>query len=469
MKSKLFIFSFLLVTFCFSDVLAKKGYSIQVKVKGLTGGQCFLANHFGDKQYLQDSAMLDANGKVKFERDESLAGGMYLLVFPDKRYFEMMIDKEQFFSVEADTTLNPENIHFKNTIDNQQFYDYLTYIGKKNKMVEPLRQRYNALGEEEKKTSSVREQMAAIDDDVKKYKEDFKKKNPNAFLTTIFNLSETPDVPPAPKNPDGSIDSSFQYKYYKSHFWDKVNFADARMLRTPIFHAKLVEYFENLVYKIPDSINADADFIVKKAEADTEVFKYTVWFITYHYETSKIMGLDAVFVHMVKNYYTKEKAYWLSADGLYKIQSRAAQLDPILVGKKPRNIVLQDTSGVYQSMYDIKAKYTVLVFWEPDCGHCQKVVPKVKEFYDRMKSKGVEVYAADTETEGEKWRKFIREKNLDFINVMDPNLRDNFRHDFDVSTTPQLFLLDKDKKIIAKKIEIDQIEEMINRELKLGE
>nr|MBK9650961.1 hypothetical protein [Bacteroidota bacterium] len=69
-----------------------------------------------------------------------------------------------------------------------------------------------------------------------------------------------------------------------------------------MFHAKLVEYFENLVYKIPDSINADADIIVKKAEADTEVFKYTVWFITYHYETSKIMGLDAVFVHMVKNY-----------------------------------------------------------------------------------------------------------------------------------------------------------------------
>nr|MBK9650960.1 TlpA family protein disulfide reductase [Bacteroidota bacterium] len=154
---------------------------------------------------------------------------------------------------------------------------------------------------------------------------------------------------------------------------------------------------------------------------------------------------------------------------MYKIQSRAAQLDPILIGKKPRNIVLQDTNGVYQSMYDIKAKYTVLLFWEPDCGHCQKVVPKVKEFYDRMKSKGVEVYASDTETEGEKWRKFIREKNLDFINVMDPNLRDNFRHDFDVSTTPQLFLLDKDKKIIAKKIEIDQIEEMINREMKLGQ
>ncbi|MBL0052925.1 MAG: hypothetical protein IPP29_16130 [Bacteroidetes bacterium] len=100
--------------------------------KGVTTGNVF-ANHFRDKQHLSDSAMIDANGKVKFERDEPLAGGMYLLVFPDKRYFEMMIDKEQFFSVEADTTLNPENIHFKNSVDNQQFYDYLTYIGKKIK------------------------------------------------------------------------------------------------------------------------------------------------------------------------------------------------------------------------------------------------------------------------------------------------------------------------------------------------
>jgi peroxiredoxin len=196
------------------------------------------------------------------------------------------------------------------------------------------------------------------------------------------------------------------------------------------------------------------------------MFKFVTWFITHKYETSNIMGMDAVFVHMVKKYYTKEKAYWLDDAGLYKIQDRAKQLEPILVGKKCRNLVLQDTSGVYQSMYDIKAPYTILFFWDPDCGHCQKAVPKVKEFYEKMHSQGIEIYGVCTETESEKWRKFIAEKQLPWINVGDPNFKDNFRWDFDLSTTPQFFILDKNKIIIGKRLDVDQFEDFINHDKK---
>ncbi|MBK8847996.1 MAG: DUF5106 domain-containing protein [Bacteroidetes bacterium] len=454
-----------ILTLAMQWCIAKEGYKITCKFSGIPAEKCFLANHFGDKQYIQDSCEADRSGNFVFQGSKSLPGGMYLVVLPSKRYLEVMIDKEQFFSIEGDSTLSPEMVKVKGSTDNKQFYDYLAYISAKNKAIQPLRDRYNALSAEEQKTSHVREQMKAIDDDVANYKDDFMKKNPQAFLTAIFNYSESPDVPEPPVNPDGSIDSNFAYNYYKGHFWDKINFADARMLRTPIYHQKLVEYFDKLVYQIPDSINKEADMMVIKAEADTEVWKYTVWFITYHFETSKIMGLDAVFVHMVNNYYKRPKAYWLSDDGLYKIQERAKQLDPILLGKKVRNIVLQDSLEHYRSMYDIRNKYTLLLFWDPDCGHCQKVVPKVRDFYDKTKQNGIdlEVYGVCTEAEVEKWKKYMREKNLNWINVADFKFRDNFRHDFDISTTPQIFLLDTDKKLIAKKLEIEQVEDLIKR------
>ena len=64
------------------------------------------------------------------------------------------------------------------------------------------------------------------------------------------------------------------------------------------------------------------------------------------------MGMDEVFVFLGKKYYTKEKAYWVDAVTLFKIQDRAAQLEPILLGKKVRNIVLEDSAGIYRSLYN---------------------------------------------------------------------------------------------------------------------
>jgi thiol-disulfide isomerase/thioredoxin len=122
---------------------------------------------------------------------------------------------------------------------------------------------------------------------------------------------------------------------------------------------------------------------------------------------------------------------------------------------------LTDSLGKQHSLYDVKAKYTVLYFWDPDCGHCQKATPALKEVYDKYRAKGLKVYAVCTEVEMDKWKKFIKEKNLDWINVADPAIRNNFRQDFDITTTPQIFLLDEEKIIRAKKIEVDVLDEIL--------
>jgi thiol-disulfide isomerase/thioredoxin len=130
-------------------------------------------------------------------------------------------------------------------------------------------------------------------------------------------------------------------------------------------------------------------------------------------------------------------------------------LEPILLGKKVKNLVLEDTLGNFHPLYNVKAKYTVLLFWDPDCGHCQKVVPVVKELYEKVKTNGVEVYAICTEAEMDKWKKYIREKKLEWINVADPKIQNNFRYEFDISSTPQLYLLDENKNILLKKIDVE--------------
>lgn len=442
------------------------GYNIKIKIAPLKDSVIYLANYFGDKQYIQDSAKCDDGSWVSFKGKEKLSGGIYLVVMPGKKYFELIIDKEQNFIVETDVADPVKSMIVKNSNDNKIFYEYLNFVSGKQKEAEGLQKQF-ALAKSKSDSTEIQTKLSEVSKSVTSYKEKFMADNPDMLLSKIFSTSREPEVPEIPSLPDGTKDSTFAFRYYKSKYLDNVDFSDSRLLRTPLFHTKLDTYIKKLTVQFPDSINKEADMLVSKAKSNKEVFKYVVWYLTNQYETSNIMGMDAVFVHMVNNYYTREQATWIDSVQLYKIQERAKILEPILLGKKVQNLTLEDTLGNYKSLHNVKANYTVLVFWEPDCGHCQKTIPKIKLIYDKVKAKGVEVYAVDTETEMDKLKKFIKEKNLNWINVADPNLHNNFRYEFDINTTPQIFLLDENKKIIAKKIDAKTLEDILEKKLNM--
>jgi peroxiredoxin len=444
-----------------------EGYQIKVKITPVVkDSMYYLANYFGEKQYIQDSTKADASGLLIFKGKEKLPGGIYLFVLPSKRYFELIVDKEQNFSVETDTVDMVKSMQIKGSNDNVLFYDYLRFVSGKQKDAEELQAGFRT-AKNKADSTALQNKMTDIGKSVTDYKTKFIAAQPEMLLSKVFKTSQEPEVPEAPLLESGVKDSTFAYRYFKSHYFDNVDFADARLLRTPLFHTKLDTYIKKLVLQMPDSINKEADMLVQKSKANPEMFKYVVWYITNTYETSNIMGMDAVFVHMVKNYYTKEQATWVDSTTLYKIQERAKVLEPILIGKKVKNQVMEDTSGTYQTLYNVKAAYTVLLFWDPDCGHCQKVVPEVKKLYDMVKSHGVEVFAICTETEIDKWKKFIREKNLTWINVADPKFQNNFRYEFDITSTPQLFLLDNTKSILAKKIDVEVLADLLSKKLNM--
>jgi len=444
---------------------AGKGYEIRVKVDGIRDSLCYLANYFGDKQYLRDSAYADANGNIVFTSDTVLKSGIYMVVLPGKKYFEIIIDKQNRFSVSTAEGDYVNAMKITGSEDNSRFYEYLKFINARSKEIDPLRREFESVKNTDKsRAETLKNRMSEIDSAVLGFRRKMIQEHPDFLLSSVLKATDEPAIPNFPPNPDGTKDTVTLYYYYKDHFFDNVDLKDDRLLYTPVFHPRLENYFTKMILQIPDSINKEADKIIAQLKPGSELFKYVVWWITNHYETSKIMGMDAVFVHMAEKYYTKEKAFWVDEAQLFKIQDRARILKPILVGKKVKNLVMSDDKGAFKSLYDVKAKYTVLYFWDPDCGHCKKVTPKLKQYYDMVKSKGIQVYAVCTEVEMDKWRSFIKEYNLDWINVADAELRNNFRADFDISATPQIFLLDENKAIVAKKIEVASLSEILQKE-----
>lgn len=437
-------------------------YDIKVKIKGSKDTIAYLGNYYGDKQYIKDTARVDASGCFEFKGDEVLPGGIYLIVTQAKKYFEILIDKEQVFSLETDTSDFIGKMKIKGSPVNSLFYEYLNYMGEKQKASEPLRDSIKAIKDKDS-LKPLQKRLDVFEKEVQKYKLDFIKKYPDNFLSVVFKASYEPEIPEAPMLPNGKKDSTYPYRYYKAHYLDNIDFSDDRLLRTPVFHSKLKQYITTLVPQIPDSIIAEADILIEKARANKEVFKYVVWFITNWSETSNIMGFDAIFVHMAEKYYMTNQAYWVSPANLEKINSRARILKGLLIGSNIPNVTMQDTSNVFVTLYNVKSKYTLMLFWDPTCGHCQKEVPKLLALYDSIKSKGFEVYAICTDLNVPEWKKYIIEHKLDWINVMDIQNVTNFHTTYDIYSTPVVYLLDENKKIIAKRISAEQVGEFMEK------
>ena len=136
-KTTLVIFLFLLLQYSFAA--NPPGYSIKIKVKGIKDTTCYLAYHFGDKQYLKDTAKVDSKGNFTFDGKDPLPGGIYMAVLPGKRYFEVIISgAENNFSMETDTADYAKNMKVKGSEENTIFYEYLRYIEPRGRTIDSL-------------------------------------------------------------------------------------------------------------------------------------------------------------------------------------------------------------------------------------------------------------------------------------------------------------------------------------------
>lgn len=447
---------------CAMQLQAQNGYKITVQLKQYKGGMMYLAQYMGKKTYMADSAMLNDQGIAVLQGKEALPGGIYLVVFPGKtRYFELLLDsKQENFSVIADTTDLINKTVYKNSPENDLFLAYNKFLSKDvtamSKDAQALYAKRTAAD-----SAAARQVQTEIGKKLQAYRSDVIEKHPKSLLTGIFRMMKDPEVPAKPAD----ADSNFAYRYYRSHYWDNTDLTDGRLARTPVLEDKLNRYFTQLVPMEPDSINAAADQVIAMTRKDKENFKFVLWWLTSTYESSPYMGMDAVFVHLVEKYYVTGDAYWLNDEQLNKIISRAYSIAPNLIGQQAPPLEVKDSAMKPVSLYTTKGKFTVLVFWDPTCGHCKVEVPKLDSAYNASwKKKGVTIIGFKTEGTKEQWSKFIQEHHLTgWIHAWDPDTQSNYRRLYDVYSTPVIYLLDEKKKIVAKRLGVEQLNDFIER------
>lgn len=443
----------------------KAGYDISLSVSGLRDSSLYLAYHFGDKQYIKDTVKLDAAGKGQFRGNESLPQGIYMIVLPGKTYFEMLVSDDQFFSVSCNYPDFFNTLKFTGSDENSYFISYQKKWGAMNQSAFALAERIKKNKQNPDSTKILTQLQKMKEDDMKAYLKkvvDENKDNLLGILVKSMIPIEVPEfkVPQITKNPD-SVRWVMQYNYNKDHFFDNINLKDERLLRTPILYARLEAYFTNVVIQYPDSLNRAVDKIIAKCRDNYKVFQFVSVYLFNHFRESQIMGHDAVLLKIADDIYLSGKADWVSKEFIDDLRKQTDLLRNNLIGMKGKDLVMDSYKGVFVSLYDVPKEFTILYFWEPNCGHCIEATPKLKAYYDKAKNNGVEVFAVCTTSDKPAWTKFIEEKGLTWINGWDPDRKSHFDYYYNVQSTPTVFILDRNKKIIAKKLSVDDIPSFI--------
>jgi thiol-disulfide isomerase/thioredoxin len=493
----------ILFLFILSSVIVAgkaQGYEIKINIKNIKDSACYLMRYKWDNQSIVDTALVK-KGSFTFKGKQPLEKGLYSILYKRNGnnyiYFDLPIADVQKFSILTDSVDIYKNMKITGSPLNEDFKQFVIYMSSHYKDAYDFEQEVKKRKDPDS-TKLIASNRAKNFEEIKKYQKEYVSKNPNTYLSTIIHLQNDVEIPAAPKASNGRKDSTWEYYYYLNHYWDGIPLNDIGTVNTnKLFYNKLKTYYEKVLPQVPDSLIKYEDRLAKQTDNNKEMFKFIVYYFTGASEAlgNKMVGFDAVFVDVINKYYRTGKAFWVDEKQNKKMTDRADILEPLLLGKQAPEMNMVDTTGaktiaqlgidtitsserlttvvtdnypalqkLFVPLSKVKANYTIVIFWDVDCSHCQKEIPKLKELYDKMKGEGksVEVYSVYTQFEVEKWKKFIREHKLNWINVYNGVHLNDLKVKFDIYSTPVIYLLDKNKIIKAKRIGVEQIEGLIN-------
>lgn len=447
---------------------AQEGYNLNFAVKGMQPGPVYLGFYLQDKTFSRDTAQVNSKGEFSFTGSKKLSEGIYFIIKEDsKMLFDFVIGMDQHFSIETSIEDVMKNMVIKGDEDNKLFLANRKLLTEAYASIEP-----------QLKILKDSTASAALKKDANKIYEEIGKgvvaqqdnliaTNPKSVTARILKMNKMVTIPDAPKKADGSIDSTYQFKYYKHHYFDNFGLGDEVTLRVSkvIYWEKVQNFLDKLVVQNPDSIYKELEKLIPIAKQNQDTYKYLVWNAIVYYQNHSIMGLDQVYVKLVEKYIASgEMDYWLDKKTVANMKDYADKLGRAPIGSIASDLIMQDANLQPKSLYDIKSKYTIVFFFKPSCGHCREETPKLVTLYNAKKKQlNLEVFAVATDTAMKEMKDFIKDFKTPWITVNGPRTynKQHFSKLYYAELTPTVYVLDSKKKIIARRIDVEQIDDFI--------
>lgn len=424
-------------------------------LKNQPAGVAKLVGMYEDQRFIVDSATIDAQGHFELSRKNLMPQGYYYFIMPGQKALEMLLDKHQRFQFTGDMTNIKQTAQITGSTCLSLFYKNMqeqSVIDAKIQAIAPLMKKPGT-----PEFKSAKKKYDQYYDEILARTKEYQTKYPNNFFTKFKVAGQNPK-PSYPLKADGTVDKAKQVYDYRKAFWKGYDFTEVDLLRTPVFSNKLKKYFTELIPLHQDSIIKYADQLVAHTDGQPAYFRAVVNWVALKYEPAhtNLMDGEAVYSHIIKNYFTTEKAYWSNPDELKSLHDHATEMEQSLLGKTGKNVTAKGMDGKNHSIYELQSPITVVFIYSPDCSHCRQETPKLIQLYKEWHPKGVAIYSIAANTTQKEWVEFHHEFKMPWSDVFDPTNASWYPKYF-VDITPEIYVLDKSHKIIAKNIKVNQL------------
>ena len=432
---------------------SQKTYSIRGVIKNAGGKKIFLSGFYGERVNRIDSVTCDASGHFIYDLGPATPVGLYRLTIAKDQFLDLVVNNENIeFACKSD--LNADSTIFLTSNENRIYYYYMGIDRKVQAKLELLLPLLDFYPEKDAFYSIVTREYEQLQHAEKKTLDSLSSRYPGAYAISMFRIQQTPFIPSGLTKEDRMV-------YLKQHFLDDIDFKDTLSLHSNAWANKAISYlslYSNNKYtqkQLESEFIKAVTVILSKASVNPEVYKFLLdyfvgGFDKYHF--------DAVITYMADNF--QDPFSCEDQARKTQLQKKLENFKKISVGKVAPDITLPDPKGKQIRLSDIKSEYTLVVFWSSECGHCAQMMPQLKELYEKQKPKRWEVMTVSLDTSRREWTSFLKEQKLNWLNGSElKGFNSVAANDYNIFATPTMFLLDREKKIIAKPISYRELEE----------
>ena len=427
--------------------------SIRGEIKNAGGKKVFLSGFYGEKVNLIDSILCDASGHFIYTLGPATPTGLYRLSTGKDHFLDFVVNDENIeFTCNGD--LSGDSTSFQSSSENKIYYYFLEYDRKIQEKLELLLQLVDFYPEKDKFYSQATIEYERLQQSDKKTLDSLSALYPGSYAIRILRIQQTPFIP-------SGLTKEDRMAYLKQHFLDDVDFKDTLSLRSNAWAKKAISYlslYSNNKYnqkQLESEFIKAVTMILSKASVNAEVYKFLLdyfvgGFDKYHF--------DAVITYMADNF--QDPFSCEDQARKTQLQKKLENFKKISVGKIAPDITVPDLKGKLIRLSEIRSEYTLLVFWSSECGHCIQMMPQLKELYDKQKPKRWEVMTVSLDTNRSEWTTFLKEQKLNWLNTSELKGFNSISSDeYNIFATPTMFLLDREKKILAKPISYRELEQ----------
>jgi thiol-disulfide isomerase/thioredoxin len=420
-------------------------------------GTAKIIGFYSDQNFLADTALIK-NGIMEYKNTKGLPQGIYYIgVNKRPEYLQIIMGKDQEMNLKVNLADALNSFVAEGSDENKIFYENMRYESTINPQVIDLTNKMKGLVATSPEYIALKKQRDVLEDGKMAAIKNLQKQYPDFLYPSYKYAGQNPKV-------KDELPDDKKVEAFRNEFWDNVNFGDTRLLRTPVIANKLKRYIQELTPQNAEAIVKSSKMLIDKTLSNPEYFKVFANYVVLSYEPGKSSVMDAenIFVSMVKSYFTKERAFWSDTLETNAIQQRATEMSQSLLGLKGPNVISTDNFGKKQELYSKTSEYVIVYMYNPECEHCMEQTPKLLKYWEANKA-SVDVFAIAIDTDDKKWKDYITKNGLAWTNVHDPSNRSIYGKYF-VDVTPEIYILNKERKIIGKNLKVEQIQIIIDRD-----